>query len=204
MALLLGLALLIGNVARSAAHDTESLVVGTSELAYTSDWELIDSLPHTAYFHSRTVPYTAFEYAELPDQPRFITTNDELLDEEAIAFFETSEFFSDIRLVGAGTLADETLWRLYALRLEDAPFFLMVTGNTESRPGVDVVSTMLSPDAELIAAHFAVRDGFTVDGEPSPVARVDQEELLKVAMTWLLEDMHSESRLPGPPSQPAP
>jgi hypothetical protein len=208
LALIVGLALLIANVPGAMAQETSSVEVGPSEVTYTSDWELIGSNNedpfHIAFFVSRTVAGAMFDYTVLDDGHNPITDNATLIETESLSIYESLEMFSDFRLLGSGTLPDGTLWQLYALRFDGQRYSMLITANAEGQAGVDVLSTLLTPEISLIRAHFAVTEGFTVDGQPVPIAQVDQGDILSIEMEFLVEDYEASRRKPGPPSNPAP
>jgi hypothetical protein len=201
--LIIALALL-GSATGTAAQATSTLTVGTATLEYIDEWDLLGADEQTAVFQHPTDPFALFQYSELEDGSFPFTDNAELIEVEALGVVESSGLTSDIELVESGTLADDTLWHLYALRVDDVRSFLLVTGNTDLVSGADVLSMLLAPEANVIAAHFAVMDGFTINGDPVPVAQVDEEDVLRGVLTFLGQEIRAASRMPGPPAQPAP
>jgi len=195
---------LAGSIAGSAAQGTSVVTVGASTVEYSDDWSLLGADDQSAVFQHPADPYAMVQYSELEDGRFPFADNADLIEIEAIGLFENSGMASDIEFLESGTLADGSLWQLYAMRIDGVRSFLLVTGNTDLVHGSDVLSMLLMPEANLIAAHVATRDGITVNGEPVPVAQVDQEAIVRAASVYLLEAIAAAPRMPGPPAQPAP
>jgi hypothetical protein len=62
----------------------------------------------------------------------------------------------------------------------------------------------LTPEIELVAAHVAASADITVNGESSPIARIDQREILEAAIAWLGGEDRAADRPRIPSPNPAP
>ena len=204
LALVLAVGLAFVFPGTGAAQDGESLVVGTSTLAWTSDWELLGGGDESATWQHRDLPFTLFDYSEYPDGAYDASDNAELIELSRISALEKLEVVSGIKRIGRGTLPDGTLWELYSLRLDSDPFLFVASANMDILPKVDVVATLLTPEIELVAAHVAASADITVNGESNPVTRIDQGEIVEAAMAWLLEQDQAADRPRIPLPNPAP
>jgi hypothetical protein len=186
----------------AALQSTSSVPLGPSTLTYTSDWELLGGDDESATLQHSDPPFTLFDYSVYPDNAMGTSDSSELITVSRIdALARQDDIISGINLATRGTLADGTVWELYTMEVNGIPIFYLVAANVDLVPGMDVVSSIATPQEDLVAAHFAVMAGITVDGGPTLVARIPSEDVLGAAIDAL--ELIEDARLPVPPAGPA-
>lgn len=199
--LLLAPFLIAGSVTVTVAQETATITLGASTLTYTDDWELLGEDGESATLQHSDPPFTLFDYSVYPDDELGTSNPAELITVARIdALARQDDIISGIALATTGSLADGTVWELYTMEVNGIPIFYLVAANVDLVPGMDAVSSIATPQEDLIAAHFAVMAGITVDGEPTLIADIPSEDVLGAAINAL--ELTDVPRLPVPPEGP--
>jgi hypothetical protein len=198
---LLVILVLAASVAGASAQASSALTIGTSTLTYTEDWELLGEDGESATLQHSAPPFTLFDYSAYPNNAMGTSDPSELIAATRIDALDRQDSIGRVHLAGGGSLPDGTVWELYTMEVSGTPIFYLIAANVDLVPGVDIVSSIATTMDGLVAAHFAVSQGITVDGGPTPIARIDVADVLEPALE-AISDM-DDPRVPVPPAGPA-
>lgn len=119
---------------------------------------------------------TAFQYFETPWGPNHVTDNAGLMEGWAVSLLAMIGQVAPVP-VATGTLADGTLWHLYAVPFGEIPFGMLFTADTADPSQHDVTTMLTSPASTYDQAIAAVQADIRVNGT-SPLAGIDPAQAL--------------------------
>ena len=119
---------------------------------------------------------TSFQYFETPWVQNHLPDNEALV--QGIAFAILSQMGqTSPSPVTTGTLADGTVWHLYAAPVEGTTFGLLFTADTADASENDVTTILNSPASSFDQALAAVQNDIRVNGA-SPLAGIDPTQAM--------------------------
>jgi VCBS repeat-containing protein len=119
---------------------------------------------------------TSFQYFESPWVQNHVPDNEALLQGFAFAILSQMGQTSPTP-VATGTLADGTLWHLYAVPISGTPYGMLFTADTADPSQNDVDTILTSPASTFDQALAAVQTDIRVNGI-SPLAGIDPTQLM--------------------------
>jgi hypothetical protein len=137
---------------------------------------------------------TSFSYFETPWVQNHVPDNEALMQGFAFVILSEMGQTSSVPLV-TGTLADGTLWHLYAVPVAGTTHGMLFTADTADPSQNDVISVLRSPASSFDQALTAVQNDIRVNGV-SPLAGIDPTQ----AMTALSD---GAAVTPAPATTPA-
>ncbi len=149
---------------------------------FGGDWVVDPSAnvtgPGTGFFAvtNQALANTSFMYSEFPWAPNHVPDNQSSVEQTASAIL-TQIGFPSLAPVATGTLADGTLWNLYAVPFGGVTFGMLFAADTDDPSQNDVDMQLTSPAGTFDQALTAVQTDIRVNGS-SPLAGIDPAQAM--------------------------
>lgn len=213
-ALTRGLAILVAVVLAApgiaaAAQATTSEPVGSSTIAFTSDWLYADgSTSDIAYLVYQGAgqapgPESDYFYLELDNSTLAVLDNQYVT--EAVVMANLRETFQTgiTPLIAQGDLSAPTLWTLYSVSTADGPTLLLMVDNVSLIPGRTAVAWVMASPQNFAQVVQAAQQEITIGGQPNVMALVDANPILAAAASSQATTPAQQPAQQQPTQQPA-